>query len=102
MSIKNKMNRRSFTKLLAVGGAAAIVSPNAAKAKPTLLSKAKPLAKGSKIGLVAPGTRVSERFLNLAKSNLTKLGFEVFCSRFILCSSCLFLSSAFIPFIQKE
>lgn len=78
MSNQDKMNRRSFGKLLTVGAAATLLPKSIQAKKTSVLAKAKPLRKGSKIGLIAPASRAKDTYLKRAIDNMKSLGFNYF------------------------
>lgn len=83
MNDQNNIDRRDFGKLLALG-ASAMLLPNVAEAAKPVAGKARPLKKGSKIGIIAPATRTNETRLETAKANLDSLGLNYFYTEKIL------------------
>ncbi len=83
MNDQDKIDRRDFGKLIAVGASALLLSDVAEAAKPAS-AKAKPLKAGSKIGIIAPATRSNETRLENAKANLDSFDFKYFHSDKIL------------------
>jgi len=83
------MRRRTFLKSISTAASLTALSPFPGHARPeniadTSIIKPKRLKAGDTIGLVAPGSFISQKQLQASKENLQALGFNVACAKSIL------------------